>query len=76
MKKRLSSAELFTLADQVTALMSRGAVVTGVETALKSAFVHVLDAAKTVAFHEALEAHNARVVAAKDENVSNETTGD
>jgi hypothetical protein len=56
--KRVTAGELFTLADQITKLGNRGSHVSGVTNPLTEALVKVLEAAKTAAFQEALEAHN------------------
>jgi hypothetical protein len=61
-KRRIAAGELFTLADTITKLAGESGHVSqygGVTEKLNSALTFVLDAAKSVAFQEALAAHNA-----------------
>lgn len=60
-KRRIASGELFTLADAITKLAGESGHVEqygAVTEKLNEALVHVLDAAKSVAFQEARAAHS------------------
>lgn len=59
-QRRIRSGELFSLADAISKLSGEATHVSqsaSVATNLNSALVHVLDAAKSVAFQEARDAH-------------------